>query len=473
MSPDRLESSPREFAILTAGRFLAEHGVASAFISLLLLIPCFWHSRIQAGDLGSHVYNAWLAQLVERQQIPGLVIAPQHDNVLFDAMLLHAGDAMGFVAAEKVCVSIAVLIFFWGCFSFLAAISGRLPWLVIPFLLILTYGYVFHMGFMNYYISLGLAFLGVAIVWQGGTGNLLLGAALGILTFVAHPIGLLLFVALAGYVLVARQLRGRAPWRLLLPVVPLALMPLVRIYFALHGQYQADWRTANMFKLLGQDQVELFGTPYTILSGLIFFWAAWSFWAAVYDRVFRAERSSRYFNLAVELLLISAFAIAFIPENFRVQLYAGWIGLLVSRLTLVSAILLLLVLNSVALPRWSGYGFLALAVVFFGFLYRDTGKLDRMEASARKAISALPAGTRVVAVANAPSGWRLIFIHHSIERACVGRCFSVANYEPSSLQFRLRAKPGNHFVTNSVDTAEAMSSGDYVVEQGDLPLTSL
>ena len=35
-------------------------------ISLLLLIPCFWQPLIIAGDLDSHVYNAWLARQIER-----------------------------------------------------------------------------------------------------------------------------------------------------------------------------------------------------------------------------------------------------------------------------------------------------------------------------------------------------------------------------------------------------------------------
>src|SRR5262249_52154204 len=41
-------------------------------VSVLLLIPCFWHRRIEAGDLPSHVYNAWLAQLIGQGQAPGL-----------------------------------------------------------------------------------------------------------------------------------------------------------------------------------------------------------------------------------------------------------------------------------------------------------------------------------------------------------------------------------------------------------------
>jgi len=33
-------------------------------ICVQLLVPCFWHQRIEAGDLASHVYNAWLANEV-------------------------------------------------------------------------------------------------------------------------------------------------------------------------------------------------------------------------------------------------------------------------------------------------------------------------------------------------------------------------------------------------------------------------
>ena len=56
-------------------------------ISMLLVIPCLWHHRLQAGDLGSHVYNAWLVQLINRGQAPGVWIAPQSNNILFDLIL--------------------------------------------------------------------------------------------------------------------------------------------------------------------------------------------------------------------------------------------------------------------------------------------------------------------------------------------------------------------------------------------------
>src|ERR1700749_2695856 len=75
-------------------------------ISIAMIVPCFWHRRIEAGDLGSHVYNAWLAQLIEKGQAPGLYIVRQWNNVLFDWLLLHTANIAGFAAAEKIIVSL-------------------------------------------------------------------------------------------------------------------------------------------------------------------------------------------------------------------------------------------------------------------------------------------------------------------------------------------------------------------------------
>src|SRR5271168_3281127 len=126
-------------------------------ISLAMIVPCLWHQRIEAGDLGSHVYNAWLSQLIEKGQAPGLYIVPKWNNVLFDWSLLYAANLLGFAAAQKILVSACVLIFFWGVFSLVAAASGQPPWFLAPCIAMLTYGYAFNMGFFNYYLSLGLA----------------------------------------------------------------------------------------------------------------------------------------------------------------------------------------------------------------------------------------------------------------------------------------------------------------------------
>ena len=455
----------------TAGGFLRENAFAVVVVSAVLLIPCFWHARIQAGDLGSHVYNGWLAQLIENHQATGLTLARQWNNVLFDFLLVRVANLAGFVAAEKIVVSFAVLVFFWGCLSFLGVASGRVPWKLTPFLLMLAYGYVFHMGFINYYLSIGFALLALALTWRGGAGNWLAAAMLAGVSLVAHPLGLLLFLTVTAYIWIRRILPRW--YRFILPALALVLFRLLKSFFASHQALEAGWRTSGSFELLGQDQLNLFGHRYEILSSVALAWGVLCALAAIYDWIFRARVPSAALALACELYVVAVFATYWLPENLRSHLYAGWIGLLVSRLTLVTAIFGLLVLASLRVPQWSVYGSSVFAIVFFFFLYQDTGKLDRMEANARRVFQKLPVGTRVVAVANPPGDWRIEFIHHSIERACIGRCFSFANYEPSSLQFRVRALPGSYFVTDSADKSEDMSSGDYVVQKSDLPLTSI
>jgi hypothetical protein len=467
-SSDR-RSSP--FAFRTAANFLRKNILVVFLISALLVVPCFWHSRIQAGDLGSHVYNAWLVQLIEHHQIYGLTIARQWSNILFDLLLLHVGDLVGFVAAEKIVVSFAVLVFFWGCFSFLAAASGSPPWKLAPFLFLLAYGYAFHMGFMNYYLSIGLAFFALAIAWRGGAGNWLSASTISAMSLISHPIGFLLFATIAAYVSLWRRLSRRT--RLALAATAIISVVAMKFYFAAHEALGATWRSTGFVQLLGQDQLDLFGYRYLVLSCVVLTWGIIIALAAIYDWIFRAKPPSVALYLAVELYLLAVIATFCLPENFRVGLYAGWIGLLVSRLTVVTGIFGMLVLASLRLPRWSVHGNIVCALLFFVFLYQDTGKLDRMEANARKIIQSLPVGTRIVAVANPLDDWRIEFIYHSIERACIGLCFSFANYEPSSLQFRIRALPGNYVVTTSVDQSDDMSSGDYIVRKEDLPLTSI
>ena len=108
-------------------------------ISAALLLPCLWHPRIEAGDLASHVYNAWLAQLIEKGQAPGLYIAGQWKNVLFDVALLGLGNLLGLAVAQKIVVAVCVLVFFWGVFALIAAVTERPPWFLSPCIAMLAY----------------------------------------------------------------------------------------------------------------------------------------------------------------------------------------------------------------------------------------------------------------------------------------------------------------------------------------------
>src|SRR2546427_2120224 len=86
------------------GGFLRQFKLRVLLVSTLLAGPCFWHRRIEAGDLAGHVYNAWLAQLIEKGEAPGLHLGSPWDNVLFDITLLDLGKGFWFPVAEKIAV---------------------------------------------------------------------------------------------------------------------------------------------------------------------------------------------------------------------------------------------------------------------------------------------------------------------------------------------------------------------------------
>src|ERR1700674_858765 len=183
--------------IQAAGTFVRQNWLKLVAISLVLIAPCFWHRHIEAGDLGSHLYNAWLAQLIERGHAPGLWIASQWQNVLFDVSLSTLGSLFGFPVAERVCVSAAALLFFWSVFALTCAASRRVPWSLIPCVAILTYGWTFHTGLFNYYISCALSFLGLAIFWRGAWWERIGVITLAPLVLVAPPIGFLWLIGAA------------------------------------------------------------------------------------------------------------------------------------------------------------------------------------------------------------------------------------------------------------------------------------
>jgi hypothetical protein len=93
---------------------------------------------------------------------------------------------------------------------------------------------------------------------------------------------------------------------------------------------------------------------------------------------------------------------------------------------------------------------------------------DRMEL----AVAKLPPGARVVSGVEDP--WLHVFaVTHMVDRVCVGRCFSYANYEPSTWQFRIRTDRENAYVISDYQDSWKLGAGQYVVKKRDLPLLQL
>jgi hypothetical protein len=446
-----------------------------ALFSIPLLIPCFWHSHIQAGDLGSHTYNAWLAQLIQQGKAPGLYLAWQWDNILFDLLLFYLSKLVGFTLAEKLAVSLCVLSFFWGVFTFVYAATRRPPWFLTPLIAMLAYGYVFNMGYMNYYLSIGLGCFGLALLWPAKPRGLLLAVLLLPLIELAHPLGVLLALTVGAYRLVWPLLKG---WtRLILPAICVVVFYAVHWIALHHPELEGDWPDAPFYQWNGADQYNVYGQRYAYLSGFILLLALFSvlfgLWGSGRRSANRRVTRRKDLWLLLELYLISLCAMMLFPENLRPHPGGSWIGGIVTRLTLISAIFAFALLGSLRPRRWHLLGFAACAACYFVFLYQNTGVLDDLEKNSEAITHRLPFGTRVASSVYAPPGYRPLYLH-LIDRSCIGRCFLVSNYEPSTLKFRVRVDPdGSPVVASTVDDSEALQFGNYFVQPEDLPLKQI
>jgi hypothetical protein len=458
-------------ALLRALRFVRTNILLIAVISAVVIIPCFWHRYIEAGDLPSHTFNAWLASLVQQGRAPGLYLVPQWYNVLFDVLLLYSAKLFGFVAGPKIVVAISVLTFFWGVFSFVAAVSERPPWVLTPCIAMLAYGYTFNMGFFNYYLSIGLACFGLALLWQRPQRWDWLAAILvSVLATFAHPIGPLWFAGMLAYMAIRKRIRW--PWRLILPAAIIAIFFAGHWYLENWSEFEFSWPERPFYVFNGLDQFVLYTAHYRFVAYALL--AIFIFWLAnEYFHRRQAPILSSPFFLAVELYLVAFCVTSLLPQNLRGGPYSAWIGLLVSRLTIISAIFALCILSSLRPNKLAAIATLACSLFFFTLLYRDTATLNRLESHAESLTAALPLGTRVIPTLTSPDDSRIQFVHHIIDRACIGHCFTYSNYEPSSGQFHVRVLPGSPIIAYHAPDAQEMEAGNYIVRASDPPFVDI
>src|SRR5579871_1429821 len=107
------------------------------------------------------------------------------------------------------------------------------------------------MGFMNFYLSIGLAALALAILWPGTRRGFLLSLPLAPFILFAHPIGFLLFIGGAAYRLLWRQLRPAA--RPILAAAIAVLAFAIRLFFLHRPDLQPDWEPTSFFLRNGFD----------------------------------------------------------------------------------------------------------------------------------------------------------------------------------------------------------------------------
>ena len=468
---EKLESSAevpvKTRALSTAGRFITDHWIRLLVVSALILIPCFWHRHIEAGDLGSHVYNAWLAQLIEHGQAPGLRIAHPSTNILFDYLLSGLAKMFGLLIAEKLSVALAVLIFFWGAFALVTAATRRAPWLLIPLIAMVAYGWTFEMGFFNYYIALGLSFFALAILWPGTSRDSVREWAIAIalipLIYVAHPLGVIWLIAATAYIRVASSIPPR--FQIFLVALAAGVVFLLRLYLSRNFVVDAAFDPLYLFN--AGDQLLLFRDRYKIIEALCGIFIVIAIAADLIAR--RRERNFWHaYLIPLELYVIAEIAVFLLPDGVRVPNQPAALALITERLTSISAVLVCCVLGAMLPRKWHLIALAGIALAFFMFLYQDSALINRMEAEVAALVKTLPPDQRVLATILKPDESRVL-VQHIVDRECIGRCFSYGNYEPASGVFRVRALPGNKYAMTDFEDVASMEEGDYKMLPEDLP----
>ncbi len=447
-------------ALLRAARWLRRQWLYFVLCSAVLLIPCFWHAHVQACDLGSHLYNAWLTQTVAQGYLPGLHLDRQYTNVLFDFLLSNLFPYLGPTAAERVAVAFCVLMFFWGSFAFASAAAQRPAWSVIPLLVMVSYGAIFHLGFFNFYLSAGFSLLALALIVCGTTKDLLLLPILLILAALAHPLGAACLVALGLFLAALR-------WLPLRPQLTVTFF-LVAGSFALRAylvrRFEVLPREIPFYWLLGADQLIVFSHRY--------FWISLAIVLLSIATILLALRRQPIATLAPWLQFYCAIAliVCFAPGGLLGDSF-GMLGYLPDRGSLYSIVALAALLACCRPRPWFAAASTVVALVFFTMLYRDTNLLERRYEKVAELVRPYT-GRRIIGLLPSLPGSR-IHEDHSLDRACVGHCYAYANYEPSSAQFRLHAEPDNRIVEVDQPSLDAMQDGSYVVQSRDLPLAEV
>ena len=431
--------------------------------SVAVLTPCYWQSRIQAGDLASHVYNAWLAESVASGSMPGLVLVDQTTNVLFDLVLAHLLPMVGVAAAQRIAVSIAVLIFFWGAFAFVSVISGRRAWGQVPVIAMLAYGWVFHSGFFNFYLSLGLCFAALALAWDLRPRRLVIASSLIPVAYLAHVLPVVWALAVVAYLAIARfdATSGRR-------LVLLAPAILILVHWSIDYVGMTVWSPRQLLFATGLNQLFVYDARYLAPTyGLLAVWVI-RFSASLRERGTTAVLSSGTLGVAA----ITALGTALLPDAIRLPGAEATLGRLAERMSLATAILLCAVLASRPQRRFERAAAVGFMLLYFSLLYRDGAALNAFEDRLEAAVAGLPPRERVVIAVGDPE-MRIWALAHLLDRACIDRCYGYANYEPSSGYFRIRAVAENPFVAATYEDSWMMQKGTYVVKERDLPLYAI
>jgi hypothetical protein len=255
----------------------------------------------------------------------------------------------------------------------------------------------------------------------------------------------------------------RPRYRIVLVLLCVAALFVVR-WFVL-ARFDSVWSISQAWLVSGSDQVAVYGGKYQYVQ-----LALLVIWSLLLLRVVQGRGWKRLaMSIPLHIVLVTASAVAIIPSAILLPGYGHRLVFIGERLSLAVGVSVCAV-AAMARPRMLETSLMTAAVIyFFGFVYLDGRAVNRVEDRLERAVAQLPPGSRVVSALSEPD-YRVDPLLHLIDRVCVERCYSYANYEPGTRQFRIRAQAGNPVVVATYPESYALQTGRYKVKSGDLPL---
>lgn len=417
----------------------------------LLLVPCVWQTRIYAGDLSSHIYNAWLATLIEKGQAPGLVLHPMVTNVFFDILLETLFKRLGADWAQKLAASLAVLVFAFGMLAYLRTVGGKRAWFLFPVVAMLSYGYIFHMGFFNFLLALGVSLAALSLLVRGRPLSIAAGWVLLALAFWIHFMPPLWAICMAAYYWLHRSLKPR--YSLALLAVSIGLTAALRFFVA--WRYSSTFSSVQSGSLSGADQFWVFGGWTLVFVPLMLL-----VWGLLFLRLAHVKSPLRIvLGFPAQSLILNSAAVLILPRMITPPGYQLGFNFITERLSLMVAITVC-ALVAASRPRFVDLALMAAVCCgFFAAMYAEDRRLGVLEDRLTSIVETLPAMARVVTPLNEPA--RANQWNHLIDRVCLGRCFSYTNYEPTTGHFRIRIQGSSPVVAPDFAASAALEWGLY------------
>jgi hypothetical protein len=240
----------------------------------------------------------------------------------------------------------------------------------MPSIAMLAYGWVFHMGFFNFYLSLGLCFWALSIAWELKLRRMAIAAPLLVLAYAAYALpvawtaGLLLYLWLARRISPPRRAYMTAAWLLAM----LALNAVV-------GRTAFSQWSLQQVKMTGADHVWVFDDKYyVVLAGLVLVWGL------MFIRLLRKSgMESVVSSIPFQFCVISAAAVFILPATILIPGFQHTLVYIAERMSLGVGVCVCALLGAAAPRAFERCALLVVAIVFFGFLYRDERALNSFE----------------------------------------------------------------------------------------------